>query len=419
LACKICEHPANKSLIEAMTFFVSCHVCGDYRIDVMAETLCAHMEQERKWLLAALVREAHERGEQMLLKGNAPNDLTKDREFPSPPDRMIKLLRYVDAGSGPKREPLELDAATDYPVAFAAGPEDFRFLIQSLINRKLLERAGPSDRLFYRMTMLGYEQLARSQIKPSAPDRPTRPPDALTGLSDRGTFDGDLARAVAEAQQKGYPLALVSIDADHFKSVNDNHGHPKGDEVLRGLAERLQSAVLGKGTAYRVGGEEMAALLPNHSLNEALAVAERFRALVEGSPVAALFVTVSVGVAVLPDHAADGAALIATADAAMYDAKHRGRNLVRYHGEPELQADAPPTPRTTPRKQPSPDHVPDEWIEAARTAHFRDEVVRCPRDQAIMKAQRTSGFGEVGGVYFFCPSCGLSAQAEGRPVESP
>jgi diguanylate cyclase (GGDEF)-like protein len=155
----------------------------------------------------------------------------------------------------------------------------------------------------------------------------------LTGLPDKGAFQSDLLALVAEATKSGLPLALLMIDADHLKRVNDMHSLAKGDEVLRELAERLQAAMTGKGTAYRWGGEEVTALLPNHTLNEALAVAERIRASVAALPVADVAVTVSIGVAVLPDHAPDGGTLFKAADAAVFDAKKQGRNLVRYHGE--------------------------------------------------------------------------------------
>lgn len=162
----------------------------------------------------------------------------------------------------------------------------------------------------------------------------TRPTDALTGLLHKSAFRSDFPEAIAAAQQTGHPLALLMIDADHFKRVNDMNSLPKGDEVLRELAARIQAALTGKVTAYRWGGEEIAALLSNHSLNEALAVAERIRASVAASPVAEVAVTVSIGVALLPDHAPDDGALLKAADAAVYDAKKQGRNLVRYHGEP-------------------------------------------------------------------------------------
>jgi diguanylate cyclase (GGDEF)-like protein len=158
--------------------------------------------------------------------------------------------------------------------------------------------------------------------------------DALTGLPNRRAFDEALAREVARAARAGAPLAVVALDVDHFKRVNDGHGHAAGDAALRAVAARALAALRTGDLLARVGGEEFAALLPGAALADAREVAERVRLAVAAAPIdaagapgAALALTVSLGCATLGPGEA-GAALVARADARLYDAKHRGRNRV-------------------------------------------------------------------------------------------
>jgi diguanylate cyclase (GGDEF)-like protein len=123
------------------------------------------------------------------------------------------------------------------------------------------------------------------------------------------------------------------VDIDYFKKVNDGCGHQGGDRVLVGVSEILRAVVGRKGRAYRYGGEEMAAILPDFILSEAAATAERFRKAVEarnwneaGFP--DLRSTVSLGVSEFPILGIDAEALVATADKALYAAKEGGRNRV-------------------------------------------------------------------------------------------
>jgi diguanylate cyclase (GGDEF)-like protein len=159
--------------------------------------------------------------------------------------------------------------------------------------------------------------------------------DELVKLKNRRGFNEDFARLFAQATITMGPLALVRIDVDHFKRVNDEHGgHAVGDEALIAIAHVLESCVRGKGEAYRVGGDEFAMLLPNHTTAEATAVSERVRGSVHARPITsrALTVSISAGVAVYPEHARDAAALEIAADTTAYDAKKRGRNLVLASG---------------------------------------------------------------------------------------
>lgn len=157
--------------------------------------------------------------------------------------------------------------------------------------------------------------------------------DPLTGLANRRRFDDALADQWWRAVGTRRPLALLMVDADLFKPFNDRYGHQAGDEALVGLAAQLRCVATRPGDlAVRLGGEEFALLLPETDADGALAIAETLRGLVAtlGLPHAASptgRLTVSVGASVLvPTPAMDRADLMRTADAALYDAKARGRD---------------------------------------------------------------------------------------------
>lgn len=149
-------------------------------------------------------------------------------------------------------------------------------------------------------------------------------------LRRRGAFDRDLDQLADRAKRAGGTFALVMVDIDHFKRVNDDHGHPVGDEVLLSVASAVVDRLAHKGTAYRYGGEEFALLLPSYTAEEACGLAERIRRDIERTTVSSkeLRVTASFGVASIPEQANDARTLLEQADAALYRAKTAGRNAV-------------------------------------------------------------------------------------------
>ena len=162
--------------------------------------------------------------------------------------------------------------------------------------------------------------------------------DGLSGLPNRRSFDGTLATEWRRAAKLEQPLALLMVDVDHFKPFNDRHGHVEGDECLRVIGEAFGvAAATGSYFAARYGGEEFALLLPNTDARAAVEIAERLRCAVEAlrirhAEMPAGVVTVSIGVAALePARQADSQALVQAADAALYAAKRRGRNVVVAH----------------------------------------------------------------------------------------
>ena len=125
------------------------------------------------------------------------------------------------------------------------------------------------------------------------------------------------------------PVSLILLDIDHFKRVNDEHGHDAGDSALRLLAGALREEVRGVDTAARYGGEEFAIILPQAGEEGALVVAERLRSRIERTEVPGVgCITASIGVATFPLHASSRELLVTTADRALYQAKRTGRNRV-------------------------------------------------------------------------------------------
>lgn len=153
--------------------------------------------------------------------------------------------------------------------------------------------------------------------------------DALLQLASRGALDRDLVAGLSEAATD-HPLALLFCDIDHFKSVNDQHGHSAGDAALTCVAAQLKLMARGRGKAFRYGGEELVILLPNAAEAEAVATAERLRTMVESTPVPDIGtgITISIGVAIAVESAMPPKTLIDRADRALYSAKAGGRNKV-------------------------------------------------------------------------------------------
>lgn len=162
--------------------------------------------------------------------------------------------------------------------------------------------------------------------------------DELTGLFNRRLANVRLKEEMARARRYQHALALILLDIDHFKTVNDVHGHPTGDKVLRWVAEHLRATVRNTDTPARFGGEEFAVILPETSLQDAFALAERIRRAVAAEPFAPpnghkaarrVPITLSAGVAEFAgDNGRDETeeSLITAADRALYLAKRHGRN---------------------------------------------------------------------------------------------
>jgi len=155
--------------------------------------------------------------------------------------------------------------------------------------------------------------------------------DGLTDLYNHRYFQERLAKELSRAERYGRPLSIIMLDIDHFKALNDAHGHPVGDVVLQELARVLVASVRDIDVVARYGGEEFAIILPETQASEAMLCAERLRAAVRrhcfvGKGGETIPVTISLGVAQYPVHSVEREGLIMAADLAMYQAKSLGRN---------------------------------------------------------------------------------------------
>jgi diguanylate cyclase len=170
--------------------------------------------------------------------------------------------------------------------------------------------------------------------------------DPLTGLTNRAGFESLLAELVAKRRRRAVPdrLGLLLLDVDHFKRVNDTYGHPAGDEVLTMIARVVESVSRDSDCAARIGGEELAVLMPRTSFEGLASLSERIRSAVERARVSVagteISVTVSLGGAAIArfERDEDAHALVELVDQCMYRAKQEGRNRCVLHPDIDLPA---------------------------------------------------------------------------------
>jgi len=208
-------------------------------------------------------------------------------------------------------------------------PEEYTDLLQSSLGQSLtfllsfIAMLGAG----FGFVLANFERVAR-RLEQMATH------DALSGCVNRGTVDTRLAHALQRGQREGSPVAFAMFDLDHFKRINDRHGHRVGDEMLRQVAATVRARLRASDVFGRVGGEEFALLLPATDLPGACRLAEGVRAAVEALQVPtgegqAVGVTLSIGVAVAASDAGlSPDQIYGQADAALYAAKRGGRNRV-------------------------------------------------------------------------------------------
>lgn len=157
--------------------------------------------------------------------------------------------------------------------------------------------------------------------------------DELTGVNNRRAFNEQADTMFVYTRRYGVPLSALLLDIDHFKQINDTHGHAAGDKVLQAVVQRIQSTLREADLCGRLGGEEFGVLLAGTNMHEAVQIAEKIRLAVQAIEVpvndTTLHVTISVGVAEAGGACVNTSTLLAHADAAMYQAKSNGRNQVQ------------------------------------------------------------------------------------------
>jgi two-component system cell cycle response regulator len=223
------------------------------------------------------------------------------------------------------------------PILVVIGEGDKRKLNQALelgVNDYLMRPVDRNELVARVRTQLrkkNYADRLRQNVHLSVEMAFT---DPLTGLHNRHYLTRHLAALLANAASSGKRLAFLILDADHFKSVNDTHGHDIGDEVLREFARRISANVRGIDLACRFGGEEFVVVMPDTDVSLAYTVAERLRQSVEAVPFPIsrppdkLNVTISIGIAGSEGAGDTAEALLHRADQALYRAKRDGRNRV-------------------------------------------------------------------------------------------
>ena len=190
--------------------------------------------------------------------------------------------------------------------------------------------------------ILEYEELKKIQLNAVT--------DPLTGLYNRRLFAESFEKELNRARRYGLPLGIVILDLHRFKEVNDKYGHPRGDEVLRAAASTLQKALRTSDSAFRIGGDEFALLLPQTDAAQALALGRRIEAVFAETlrPLQLTFaVTMDHGVATFPQDGDQSDQLIRVADERLYRFKHA--NNMRTAGDPSRSTVPAPTPQPPPQ----------------------------------------------------------------------
>ena len=153
--------------------------------------------------------------------------------------------------------------------------------------------------------------------------------DSLTGLANYRSLADSLDREIERARRYGHPLSLITLDLDHLKTINDEHGHDAGDDAIRLVAQVLKGAVRSFEVVARQGGDEFAVLLPNTNTHEAALLAERLRSELASQRVGGVALSASIGVASRDKgHDLDAKSLVKASDEALYRAKYAGRGKV-------------------------------------------------------------------------------------------
>ena len=230
-----------------------------------------------------------------------------------------------------------LERTRSLPILAVAEPDNNARLVRGLeigVNDYLIRPIDKNEMLARVRTQVKrkrYTERLRDNVQASIEMAIT---DALTGLHNRRYMETHLAALTEQASQRGKPLAVLILDIDFFKSINDGHGHDAGDDVLREFAVRIRKSIRNIDLACRYGGEEFVIVMPETDLAVAAMVAERIRRRIAGEAFSIqqgathLDVTLSIGIAALGGAGDTAAAMLKRADQALYRAKRDGRNRV-------------------------------------------------------------------------------------------
>jgi two-component system cell cycle response regulator len=230
-----------------------------------------------------------------------------------------------------------LERTRNVPILAVSEADNNARLVRGLeigINDYLIRPIDKNEMLARVRTQIKkkrYSERLRDNVQKSAEMAIT---DALTGLFNRRYMEMHLASLVEQAASRGQPIAVLIVDIDYFKAVNDDYGHDAGDDVLREFALRIRKAIRNIDLACRYGGEEFVIVMPETDMTVATMVAERLRRRIANEPFTIeqgarnLNVTISIGIAALGGAGDNAATILKRADVALYRAKRDGRNRV-------------------------------------------------------------------------------------------
>ncbi len=264
-----------------------------------------------------------------------PNNIPQDLSFYAPEDQKLIETAFQSAINAGQAYDLELGFVNaqgqNLWVRTQGNPliENGKVVrvtgtLMDITASKLAEER--LNRLKYKLE----QQLAENEeLRAMLVEQSTH--DALTGLYNRRYLDDALQREILRAEREGYPVSVLMLDIDRFKSFNDNYGHAAGDQVLTALGSLLRVNIRESDIACRYGGEEFVVILPRADTADAWKLAEHFREDFSGVRIGqeGLSATISVGLAVYPQHSLSVIGILRAADSALYAAKTGGRNCVR------------------------------------------------------------------------------------------
>jgi diguanylate cyclase (GGDEF) domain len=241
-------------------------------------------------------------------------DVARAQLPPAPPDRRYRTTSFISY-------PIMIGERSVAVINFTdkVGGDKFERRDLELLDSIAPQIAVAVDRMAMRDKAGAYAQLSIT--------------DTLTGLLNRRYIEERLAEEINRSDRSGAPVTLLMLDVDEFKSYNDRYGHPAGDEALEMIGHILRENLRGADVAARYGGEEFSVLLPETSVEEAEAIAERIRRHVEVTKFPKRKVTVSIGIAPLGGNVNTVKELVKAADLALYEAKRDGRNNVKIYNE--------------------------------------------------------------------------------------
>ncbi|HWB81577.1 MAG TPA: GGDEF domain-containing protein [Nannocystaceae bacterium] len=253
------------------------------------------------------------------------------------PNGPVTIGRSLEADirledEGVSRLHLRLDRSDEGPVELVdLDSTNGSYVNGDRVHRQQLEDGDRIQLGSVTILKFSYQDSLEEQFQQQLYESATR--DPLTQSYNKRFFDEQLGKDFSHAQRHELTLSLLSLDVDHFKRVNDEHGHPAGDHVLQRLAACIMGSLRTEDAFCRVGGEEFAVIARDCPMSEALQLAERVRKLVAGTKFVydgvTLPVTISIGVSSYePDKHPTANAMVEEADRALYAAKHGGRNLV-------------------------------------------------------------------------------------------